>query len=150
MRAKRYINNSSRVHLEWKLIRSSVTSNPPAQGQFSVCQYQCCISQTEGLQVLASKCRTSDKSQFRVKQRKCFLNTSGECLLIIPQCLCRLICMWLISVSEGAVCGLLAGTRTPASCTTSRMFWRSNSRHLPPTKNLYVTVFCFPFPFLTS
>ncbi|XP_033978178.1 E3 ubiquitin-protein ligase FANCL isoform X2 [Trematomus bernacchii] len=30
----------------------------------------------------------------------------------------------------------LAGTRTPASCTTSGMFWRSNSRHLPPTKNL--------------
>ncbi|XP_056903101.1 E3 ubiquitin-protein ligase FANCL isoform X3 [Takifugu flavidus] len=47
-----------------------------------------------------------------------------------------LICMWLISVSEGAVCGLLAGTRSPTSCTTSRMFWRSNSHHLPPTKNL--------------
>ncbi|XP_063731412.1 E3 ubiquitin-protein ligase FANCL isoform X2 [Eleginops maclovinus] len=39
-------------------------------------------------------------------------------------------------VCEGAVCGLLAGTRTPASCTTSGMFWRWNSRHLPPTKNL--------------
>lgn len=27
-----------------------------------------------------------------------FFNTNGESLLIIPQCLCRLICMWLISV----------------------------------------------------
>lgn len=53
-------------------------------------------------------------------------------------CLCRLICMWLITVCDGAVCGLPAGTRTPASCATSGMFWRSNSRHQSPTKNRYV------------
>lgn len=34
-----------------------------------------------------------------------FFYTNGESLLIIPQCLCRLICMWLISVWR-AVCGL--------------------------------------------
>lgn len=37
------------------------------------------------------------KSVWR-RRNVCVFNTGGESLLIIPQCLCRLICMWLISV----------------------------------------------------
>lgn len=76
-----------------------------------------------------------------------FFYTSGESLLIIPQCLCRLICMWLISVWRS--CLWSAGRNPDSSVLHNLRDVLEIEFPSPATHEKSVCDTVAPFPFQT-